>query len=180
MRRPIIGVIGSGRHAHDDLSRDVGRLVATFQAHLLTGGGQGVMAACTRAFCEVPDRAGLAIGILPCRQNDPLCRPKDGYPNEWVELAIPTHLPLSGERGTEPLSRNHILVLASDLLVMLPGCAGTCSEARLALRYGKPIVAYLGDACVLPPDLTDLPRASTIADVERFLRKHAPEWTVRG
>ena len=31
--------------------------------------------------------------------------PMDGYPNQWVEIPVLTHLPLSGERGTEPMSR---------------------------------------------------------------------------
>ncbi len=60
-----------------------------------------------------------------------------------MEVPIRTHLPLTGERGTEAQSRNHINVLSSDVIVALPGGAGTASEVTLAVRYGRPIVAYL-------------------------------------
>ena len=70
-------------------------------------------------------------------------KPKDGYPNRWVEIPVLTHLPLSGERGTEPMSRNHINVLSSDVIVALSGDAGTLSEVRLAVRYGRPVIAFV-------------------------------------
>ena len=54
-----------------------------------------------------------------------------------------THLHMSGHSGTDPMSRNHINVLSSNVLVALPGGAGTASEVSLALRYGRPVVAYL-------------------------------------
>lgn len=66
---------------------------------------------------------GMAIGVLPCREDDPHCQPKPGYPNPWVEVPLVTHLPLSEPRGTEPLSRNHIIVLSSAAVIALPGGA---------------------------------------------------------
>ena len=104
--------------------------------HLLTGGGEGVMAAVSEAFAVVPDRRGLAIGVLPNANDDPLCSQPAGYPNRWVELAIRTHLPLSGVRGLGPLSRNHINVLTADVVIALPGGAGTSSEcgSRRSMR----------------------------------------------
>lgn len=168
-RRPVVGVIGSGTEEHFAEANAVGGLLATLGVHLLTGGGRGVMAAVSRAFSETPGREGLIIGVLPCRVDDPI-RPKDGYPNPWVEIAIPTHLPLSGERGTDPMSRNHINVLASDIVVVLPGGPGTASEAELAVRYGKPIVAFLGSAdhvTVLP---VSVPVMQSLDEVERYLR----------
>ena len=55
---------------------------------------------------------------------------------------IRTHLPWSGERGQSPLSRNHINVLTSDVMIILPGGAGTESEAALAVKYGCPAIAF--------------------------------------
>ncbi len=169
VRRPVIGVIGSGAEEHSIPAAAVGELLAKLGVHLLTGGGRGVMASVSRAFSETLGREGLVIGILPCREDDP-ARPKHGYPNPWVEIAIPTHLPLSGERGTDPMSRNHINVLASDMLIALPGGPGTVSEAELAVRYAKPIAAFLTSADQLPGLPAAIPVLGTISEVEGFLR----------
>jgi len=72
--------------------------------------------------------------------------PPRGYPNEFVDLAIHTHLPTSGGCGLSPLSRNHVSVLSADVLVALPGGAGTASEVELAVRYGVPVCRFLGRA----------------------------------
>ena len=120
------------------------------------------MAAVSKSFYETPDRRGLVIGILPCdesleqshdggpnpsdggaRPKDGYLNPKDGYPSQWLEIPVLTHLPSSGERGTEPMSRNHINVLSLDVIVALPGDAGTLSEVRLAVRYGRPVIAFV-------------------------------------
>lgn len=136
-RRPVVGVMGSGSEPHDDLAVPLGRWLARRGVDLLTGGGRGVMTSVSRAFAETPGRSGLVIGVLP---GNPL--PPPGYPNPWVEIVIRTHLPWSGERGTDPASRNHVNVLSSDAVIALPGGAGTVSEVLLALRYGRPLVAY--------------------------------------
>lgn len=140
-RLPIVGVMGSAREPHAQRAQVVGRWLAGEGVHLLTGGGPGVMSAVAEAFAKVPGRRGHVLGILPGGREG--AGPRPGYPNPWVEIAIATHLPLSGERGTEPLSRNHITVLSSDVVVALPGGAGTASEVSLALRYRRPLVAYL-------------------------------------
>jgi uncharacterized protein (TIGR00725 family) len=142
MRRlPIVGVMGSGSEAHEAAASRLGRWLAEEGVHLLTGGGGGVMAAVSHAFHETPGREGLVIGVIPCAEDNP-AQPKPGYPNPWVELPIMTHLPLSGTRGTDPLSRNHINVLTADVLIALPGGAGTHSELELAKQYGRPIAVF--------------------------------------
>jgi predicted Rossmann-fold nucleotide-binding protein len=105
------------------------------------------MAAVSAAFAAVEGRRGLVLGVLP---GDALGRAPEGYPNAHVELAIRTHLPLSGERGEELLSRNHLNVLSADAVVALPGGAGTASEVRLALAYGRPLVCFLRDHAEIP------------------------------
>lgn len=151
-RRRIVGVMGSGVSSHPDLARPVGRLVATLGCHLLTGGGSGVMEEVSRAFVEAPVREGLCLGIIMGR-----CQP-DGpgaaetytpaEVNAFVEIPVFTHLPLSGRRGTEPLSRNHINVLTADVLIALPGGAGTRSEVMLRQRYGRPVILFLGSETI--------------------------------
>jgi predicted Rossmann-fold nucleotide-binding protein len=89
------------------------------------------------------------IGVLPS-EAEGSASAREGYPNPWVEVAVFTHLPLSGQSGTDPMSRNHINVLSSKVLVALPGGPGTASEISLAIRYGKPVIAYLGARDEIP------------------------------
>lgn len=145
-RRPIIGVMGSGVDRHEELAQPLAAWIAARGYHLLTGGGAGVMAAVSQAFFEVERRAGLVIGVVPADGESERCHPPPGYPNRWVELAIRTHLPLSGARGMAALSRNHINVLTADVVVSLPGGDGTASEMRLAAHYERPCVALVADA----------------------------------
>ena len=170
VRRPIVGVMGSGVDPCEPQAAGLGRMLAGLGVNLLTGGGAGVMASVSRAFFETSGRRGSVIGILPCEPDDPLCRAKAGYPNEWVEIPIATHLPLSGNRGAEPLSRNHINVLSLDAVVALPGGPGTRSEVELALKYRRPVVAYLEDRS----ELLGLPESVAVAgglsEIEKFLR----------
>jgi uncharacterized protein (TIGR00725 family) len=165
-----IGVVGSGTDGHDELAREIGVLLATLGVNLLTGGGRGVMASVSRAFTQSTRRQGICIGIIPSLSDAERATPKRGYPNPFVELAIYTHLPISGERGTEEASRNHINVLSSAGIVALPGSAGTLSEVSLALEYAKPIIAYASDSGSLAAFPKVVRRTSSLADVEAFVR----------
>jgi uncharacterized protein (TIGR00725 family) len=166
-RLPIVGVLGSGEEEHAGKAEAVGSWLATLPVHLLIGGGAGVMTAVSRAFEAVPGRAGLVVGIIPSGA-DPAA-PRPGYPNPYVELAIMTHLPLSGGSGTDLLSRNHINVLSSDVLIALPGGAGTASEVTLALRYRRPICAYLDDRSEIPGMPAEAPVLTTLNEVQAFV-----------
>jgi uncharacterized protein (TIGR00725 family) len=164
-----VGVLGSGSDEHPELAEDVGALLARLGVNLLTGAGRGVMTSVSRAYTQTPKTSGISIGIVPCSPDDP-ARPKKGYPNDFVELPIFTHLPKSGEEGTSELSRNHINVLSSCALVALPGGAGTASEVELAVRYGKPVIVYAPDERLVSAFPEGVPRAATIREVEDFLR----------
>jgi uncharacterized protein (TIGR00725 family) len=169
-RLPIVGVMGSGSHAHAMRAGPLGRWLASESVHLLTGGGRGVMESVSRAFASVPGRRGISIGILPAPGRDGGEAP-DGYPNPFVELAIPTHLPIRGERGGELLSRNHINVLASNVLIALPGGAGTASEVALASRYGRPLVAFVESRDDIPELPAHTPIAHTLEAVKAFVHE---------
>jgi uncharacterized protein (TIGR00725 family) len=164
-----IGVMGSGTSEHDEQARSIGELIAALGANLLTGGGPGVMRAVSRAFTRYPGDRGICIGIIPCASEADRTTPKAGYPNEFVELAIHTHLPYSGQQGTHDLSRNHINILSSTAIVALAGEYGTAAEVSLALRYGKPVVTY-ADPSMVSHFPESVRRVRTIAEVERFLR----------
>jgi uncharacterized protein (TIGR00725 family) len=161
--------MGSGAESHEKLAVPLGRWLAEAGFDLLTGAGKGVMAAVSRAFLEVEGRRGLVIGIIPGSTDAAgNYEAPPGYPNPWVELAVRTHLPLSGVLGTDPRSRNHINILTSDVIVVLPGSAGTLSEIELARRYGKPLIAFVGESTF--SGLSDGVRiARTLEDVQGFV-----------
>jgi uncharacterized protein (TIGR00725 family) len=174
-RLPIVGVMGSGTHAHRERASELGAWLAGERVHLLTGGGGGVMAAVSEAFHAAPERRGLVLAVLPAsasaegrahgRSSPP------GYPNAWVEVPIRTHLPLSGERGRDPMSRNHVNVLSADVVVALPGGAGTASEVALALDYGRPTIAYVDGDDDIPGLGEAVARTGDFAELQRFVRE---------
>lgn len=201
-RRRIVGVLGAGDDtfaAYRGLAVRLGMWIAEAGYDLLTGGGAGMMEAVSQAFFETPGRRGLVIGIVPAavpaldaleRRDAALAAPVEyvvggAYPNRWVELAIFTHLPLSGRDGTAALSRNHINVLTSDALVALPGGEGTFSEVWLALRYGVPVIAYHPEGVVIPVP-AGAARTAQLQEVQAFVRRHVaatvsrPSKDVRG
>jgi uncharacterized protein (TIGR00725 family) len=170
VRLPIVGVMGSGSSLeHAGRAEELGRWLASENVHLLTGGGAGLMEVVSRAFHSVPGRRGLIVGVLPSSRNDP-GQAKKGYPNPWVELPIYTHLSLSGKKGTDPLSRNHINVLSSDVIVALPGGRGTSSEVQLAVLYERPIAAYLETPAQIPGLMPGLRVLGTFTEVQDFVR----------
>jgi predicted Rossmann-fold nucleotide-binding protein len=135
------------------------------------------MAAVSRAFAQVPNRKGLVLGVVPCASEDEPTVPKRIYPNEWVEVPIYTHLYLSGPHGADVRSRNHIVVLAANVVVALPGGPGTASEVQLAFRYKKPVIAFLkarAELAELPAGVrweSDLGRVKTFITEEIAKRR---------
>lgn len=168
-RFPVVGVMGSGSQEHRERSEPLGRWLAGLGVHLLTGGGAGVMAAVSESFASTRGRRGSVVGILPAHASGDSSMA--GYPNPWVEIAIRTHLPLTGDRGLDPMSRNHINVLSSDVIVALSGGAGTASEVSLALRYGRPVVVWLDARNPIPGPSPGAQVARTFHEVQRFVEE---------
>jgi uncharacterized protein (TIGR00725 family) len=140
---PIIAVFGQGtplKSARRDLAKSVGALVAGLGAHLLTGGGYGVMEAAAEGFVGIAGRAGFSIGIVPREPDGPLDsinHDLDGrpYPNPFVEIAIHTPLPPRVGGWLDSPARNHINVLSADGIIALPGGPGTRNEIEMAAIY---------------------------------------------
>jgi predicted Rossmann-fold nucleotide-binding protein len=139
----IVGVMASGDKSvakkHEGLAKQVGSAIAQLGFHLLTGGGDGLMASVGQAFLDEKRKllkakrpAGNLISILRAKE---LPQPNKDGKRTWKanadnglgEVVIRTHLPLSGSKGTDPLSRNHINALTADLVLILPGSSGTLS-----------------------------------------------------
>ena len=121
--KTVIGVMGGAAASEAVLAdaRETGRLIAQSGWVLLTGGRDcGVMAEASRGASEA---GGLVIGVLPGDS------PEGVAPH--VDVAILTGV---GD------ARNVINVLASHVVIALPGGAGTASEVALALKSGRPVV----------------------------------------
>lgn len=170
----IIGVMGSGKAGWDELAAPLGRWIAQNGHDLLTGGGEGVMLSVARAFTQTPGRNGRSMGVLPTRP-DALQGfvPLDGYPNPFVELPILTPLPKredSAAPGT--INRNYVNILTSDVVVALPGSAGTLEEITLALRFKKPLICF-GPADGWASLPAEAMRTGNLEDVCRFITERA-------
>ena len=173
VRLPVVGVLGSGTEAYEERAARLGRWLAGEGVHLLTGGGGGVMSAVAQAFQAARTRGGgIVIGIVPAAPDANGRSAPAGYPNRWVDVAVYTHLPLRGERGGDLASRNHINVLSSDVIIALPGGAGTASEVRLAVRYAVPVAAYVDDRTSIPGLSHAVPVVADFAEVRAFVRSH--------
>jgi uncharacterized protein (TIGR00725 family) len=128
LRRPLIGVLGSGSVGRDTpdyaLAVDLGRAIAESGALLVCGGRGGIMEAAARGARE---GGGASIGVLPYP-------PGAGRANDYVDHAVYTGL---GD------ARNFLTATLPDASVAMTGEAGTLSEIGLALKVGIPLV-YLG------------------------------------
>lgn len=176
-RRTLVAVIGSGSESHPELSPALGRWLALNGYDLINGGGPGVMQAVAKTFSEVKGRAGLVLGIIPA---DGPCRtraervhhqPPPGYPNPFIDRPIYTHLHLSGVAGKDPASRNHIIILSADLVLALPGGAGTRSEIQLALEYSKPLL--LLDPHQKWREFAEVAAVTTVDQATTWIRNHS-------
>lgn len=121
--RTVIGIMGGGRAnaATSALAREIGARIAAEGWVLLNGGRHcGVMAASAAGAAEA---GGLVVGVLPGDDFSGVAR--------GVDIAIPTGM---GD------ARNVINILASHVVVALPGGAGTVSEVAHALKAGRGVV----------------------------------------
>jgi hypothetical protein len=120
----IVGVMGGGENVSAETMQTayrLGKMIAQKGWVLLCGGRPaGVMEASARGAKEA---GGLTVGILPDRDK--------GGASRYIDVAIATGM---GD------GRNYINVLSSDIVVALPGRAGTVSEIALALKNGRKVI----------------------------------------
>jgi uncharacterized protein (TIGR00725 family) len=169
----IIGVMGSGQLAWEAFANPLGIWIAQNSHDLLTGGGNGVMLAVSKAFANTPGRKGRCMGVPPTRP-DAIHGfvALEGYPNPYVDLRILTPLP-KRESSAPPgsLSRNYINILTSDVVVALPGSAGTLDEIGLAVRFAKPVVCF-GPAEAFDAVPGQVKKSARLDEVTDFIRAH--------
>lgn len=123
MKKSVVGVIG-GRTCTkevEQIAQNLGRKLAKVVDILVCGGSGGVMKAVCMGFKA---GGGLTLGILT------------GYDkkeaNPYVDIAIPTGL---------GLARNVLVVKSADVVVALPGEAGTLSEIAYCLLFNIPLIS---------------------------------------
>lgn len=124
IRKFIVGVMGTGDGAllsDCSLAYRLGGLIAKEGWVLLNGGrANGIMEASAKG---AKDGGGLTVGILP--DNHAL------NASPYIDIPIVTGM---GD------ARNYINVLSSDVVVALPGRAGTISEIALALKNRRKVI----------------------------------------
>jgi hypothetical protein len=101
----------------------IGKMIALQGWVLLNGGrSSGVMEATAKGARE---NGGITIGVLPSDNASSA--------SKYIDIPIVTGL---------GLARNVINILSSDIVVALPGMAGTISEVALALNHGKKVILF--------------------------------------
>lgn len=123
MQKKIVSVIGGRKCTSEveQLAHNLGNKLAKVVDVLICGGLSGVMIAVCKGFKAA---GGLTIGILPGYDKNEA--------NEFVDIALPTGL---------GLARNVLVVKSGDVVVALPGEAGTLSEIAYCLQFGIPVVS---------------------------------------
>ncbi|MDD3345503.1 MAG: TIGR00725 family protein [Candidatus Omnitrophica bacterium] len=120
--KKIVSVIG-GHNCTDkveQLARNLGKKLSKVVDILVSGGLSGVMEAVNAGFKE---GKGLTIGIIPGYSK------KDA--NKFIDIVIPTGL---------GLARNVLVVKSADVVIALPGKAGTLSEIAYCIQFGIPVI----------------------------------------
>ncbi|MDD2689782.1 MAG: TIGR00725 family protein [Candidatus Omnitrophica bacterium] len=123
MRKKIVNDIG-GHDCSEEVEQiaiELGEKLAKVVKILVSGGLSGVMKAICQGFKA---GGGLTIEITPNYDK------KEA--NEFVDIVIPTGF---------GLARNVLVVKAADVVVALPGEAGTLSEIAYCLQFGIPVIS---------------------------------------
>jgi uncharacterized protein (TIGR00725 family) len=127
-RRPAIAVCGASQASAElqVMAREVGRRIVEAGCTLVCGGMFGVMEAACRGGQEgrAQGATGVVLGILP--------GPSLDGGNPYCDVVVATGM---------GYTRNALVVLAADAVILVGGGSGTLSEAAYAWQFGKPVVA---------------------------------------
>lgn len=104
----------------EEISSNVGRMVAKVDAILVCGGLNGVMEAASRGAKEA---GGMTIGILPGKEK--------ADANPYIDIALPSSF---------GYARNAMVACSADIIIALPGSYGTSSEISYGMVYKRPIL----------------------------------------
>lgn len=105
----------------EQIAHNLGNKLAKVADILASGGLGGTMEAVCSGFKA---GGGVTLGILPSYDKNDA--------NKFVDIAIPTGM---------GLARNVLVVKAADVVVALPGEAGTLSEIAYCIQFGIPVIS---------------------------------------
>jgi len=144
MHKKVVSVIGghSCNKEVEEIAIELGKKLTKVVKYLCCGGLSGTMKAVCSGFKA---GGGVTIGIIPSYDK------KDA--NNFVDIVIPTGL---------GLARNVLVVKSADVVVALPGEAGTLSEIAYCLQFGIPVIS-LGS--------WDIPGVIKVKTVEEALKE---------
>jgi len=144
MRKKIVSVIGghSCNKEVERLAQSLGKNLAKVVDILVCGGLSGTMQAVCQGFKAA---GGLTIGIIPGYEKNKA--------NPFVDIVIPTGL---------GLARNVLVVKSAEVVVALPGEAGTLSEIAYGLQFGIPVVSL---------NSWDIPGVIRVKNVEQAIKE---------
>lgn len=146
-RKLMVSVIGGHKCTEKvaKLAEEIGGVVASEGAILVSGGLGGIMEAASRG---AKNSGGLVIGIIPGENKN--------NANKYVDIVIPTDM---------GYSRNTLVAGTADVVVALPGEYGTLSEISFALIGKKPVYGF-GTW-----DIKGVVKLSSVEELRAVLRK---------
>jgi len=144
MRKKVVSVIGGHtcNKQVEQLAQNLGKNLAKVVDILVCGGLSGTMQAVCQGFKAA---GGLTIGIIPGYEKNKA--------NPFVDIVIPTGL---------GLARNVLVVKSAEVVVALPGEAGTLSEIAYGLQFGIPVVSL---------NSWDIPGVIRVKNVEQAIKE---------
>lgn len=144
MRKTVVGVIGGRKCTKEveQLAQNLGEKLAKVVDILVSGGLSGTMKAVCAGFKA---GGGLTIGIIPSYNKEDA--------NQFVDIAIPTGM---------GLARNVLVVKSAEVVIALPGTAGTLSEMAYCLQFGIPVISLSS---------WDIPGVIRVETVEAAIRE---------
>ncbi|MFH1413573.1 MAG: TIGR00725 family protein [Candidatus Omnitrophota bacterium] len=146
MKKKIISVIGghSCNEEVEQIAQNLGTKLVEMADILVSGGLGGVMEAVCKGFKAA---GGVTLGIIPSYNKEDA--------NQFVDIVIPSGL---------GLARNVLVVKSADVVIALPGEAGTLSEIAYCLQFNIPVVSLKS---------WDIPGAINVETVDEVLREVA-------
>ena len=143
-QKKVASVIGENKCKPEveQLALKLGKKLAKVVDILVSGGLSGTMKAVCQGFKA---GGGLTIGIVPSYNK------KDANP--FVDIVIPTGI---------GLARNVLVVKSADVVVALPGEAGTLSEMAYCLQFSIPVISV---------DSWDIPGVIKVKTVDEAIKK---------
>ncbi len=141
------------------MSQKLGKKLAKVVDYIVCGGLGGVMKAVCSGFKA---GGGTTIGIIPGVHKQEA--------NRFVDVVIPTGM---------GLARNVMVVKSADVVIALPGEAGTLSEIAYCLQFGIPVVSLIpGERSAERSLTTKFLNGVSPDDIPGVIQVHTVEETV--